>query len=323
MELILGLLRIIGILVLAVILLVLVVVLLVLFCPLRYKAVITRELSDPPKGFVRVTWLLHLLSVRVEFDEELDYRIRVLGFSLLKGKDDLASKNQGHGDAEEKASEKAPEKEPEKAPEKAPGKAFGKVPEEAEEKSSRQTTDKKTEESKSEESDQVTEHREDKFRRTIGERIAELLQKLADFIEKISSYPDMILEKVDEWQQKKEKWLKHFQDEQHRTAIKALFGTAGSVLMHIKPRRLKIDGRLGFDDPAVTGQVFGLIGMLMPLYGETIHLEAIFDEAVAEGRLEARGRIRIGTLIYLLIRVIGKKEVRRLITQVKQLRRHK
>jgi len=317
MQLILGLLRIIGILILAVLLLVLVVLLLVLLCPVRYKAAVTRELSDPPKGYAKATWFLHLLSVRVDYNENLDYRIKVLGFTLLKGQDVLDSENRD-GDEEtfDKASdESVSESEPvttDKDVVRPTDKSLDQSVEGVKPKISEKAVDTKAEE-----------RNVDNSRLTIAERVAELLQKLADFIEKIFGYPELLLEKLDEWQQKKEKWLKYFQDEQHRAAVKAVFGTTGSVLMHLKPRKLRIDGRLGFDDPAVTGQVFGLIGMLMPLYGETIHLEAVFDRAVAEGSLEAQGRIRFGTLVYLLIRLIGKKEVRRLITQVKGLKRHK
>ena len=364
MQLFLTLLRIIGILILAVILLVLLVVLLVLLCPVRYRAIVARELDKNPEVTARVTWLLHFLSVRVDYKEKLSYRVSVLGFTLLKDDDILASKNEMSENvtsesmtSESETSDDAAaesdlksetiadptsgrehgEKENAPSAEEKPTKCEKTAePEVKSDRIEKSTTGKdiETETEVPETDDQKVPLGEkishavqfiagllNELHGAIPEKIAEFLEKTAAFIEKISLYPDTILEKVDELQKKKERLLKQINDVQNQSAVKAVFGTIGSLLVHIKPQKLKIEGRLGFDDPATTGQIFGVIGMLMPLYGETIHLEAVFHEAVAEGKLEVKGRIRIGTALYMVLKLIGKKEVRRLIAQVKRLKK--
>ena len=129
------------------------------------------------------------------------------------------------------------------------------------------------------------------------------------------------MEKIESFRKKTDKLLRQLQDAQNQAAVKAVLGTVGALLKHIRPQKLKVTGRLGFDDPAKTGQIFGIIGMLMPLYGENIHLEAVFDEAVMEGQLEIKGRVRIGTVLSMALKLVFKREVRRLIAQVKRLKK--
>ena len=73
---------------------------------------------------------------------------------------------------------------------------------------------------------------------------------------------------------------------------------------------------------AIAFQAFGLQVLLgFNLYGDNIHLEAVFDEAVVEGQIEIKGHVRAGTVIGLALKLVFKKEVRRLITQVKRLKK--
>lgn len=157
------------------------------------------------------------------------------------------------------------------------------------------------------------------FIASIPERIAVLLEKWADFQENVGERVDALIDKIDELNRKKDRLMRQLQDEQNQFAVKEIFRTLGKLLKHIRPQKLKVKGRLGFDDPAQTGQVFGIIGMLMPIYGEHIQLEAVFDEKIMEGELYLSGRIRIGTLLWLAIRLMTRREVRRLIAQVRKL----
>lgn len=426
MQLFLTLLRIMGILILAVILLVLLVMLLVLLCPVRYKAAVSMEPDKSPEAKVRVTWLLHLLSVRVDYREKLSYSLKVLGITLLKDDDVLApkekagsvgeagtgpkgtesgrtgtdgskvGKSEGNGSEAEKPKDgdvKAGNAETEsaeagtaKSGESTAGK-FGTDSSEVGKSEARnpgvgnagtdntetgtvvagepelgnarvegsdsgnfqagdsesvkrenvQTEGDEAGDSESGEPDKKKEkipllkrisdtvNRIAEFlaglQEKIPEKIAKLLEKFAEFLEKISLWPDTILEKIESFQKKTDKLLRQLQDEQNQAAVKAVLGTVGALLKHIRPQKLKVTGRLGFDDPAKTGQIFGIIGMLMPLYGENVHLEAVFDEAVMEGQLEIKGRVRIGTVLSMALKLVFKREVRRLIAQVKRLKK--
>ncbi|MCD7957937.1 MAG: DUF2953 domain-containing protein [Lachnospiraceae bacterium] len=83
-SIILTILKIIGFVLLALLFLVLLLLFVTLFVPLRYSARLTRT-EEESSGEVRLTWLLHLVSVRIRFDmkdNQPDMQLRVLGISL-------------------------------------------------------------------------------------------------------------------------------------------------------------------------------------------------------------------------------------------------
>ena len=87
---ILFILKIIGILLLAVVGLILAILLTVLLVPVRYRLQAS-VLEKKPDVDVRVTWLLHLLSVRVRYHPEggpFDLAVRILGIRLGRKKKD-------------------------------------------------------------------------------------------------------------------------------------------------------------------------------------------------------------------------------------------
>ncbi len=334
MQLLLTLLRILGILILAVILLVLLVVLAVLLVPIRYQVWAKNRESLYAK--VKVHWLLHLISLTAEYRDELTYRLKILGFTVFDEKKVKATREEDTA-GEDKCSVTDPvnEESPvrkEEAAEQPDGKSQDvpktftevlKTPAEPEQI----TDDPKTENSLEPDPPPKKSLREKiegillkiiEVIQSIPEKIASILEKWAEFQENIGERVDALLNNIDELNQKKERLMKQLQDEQNRFAMKEIFRTLGKLFKHIRPRRLKIKGRLGFDDPAQTGQIFGIIGMLMPLYGEHIQLEAVFDEKVMEGELYLSGRVRIGSLLWMALRLVLRKEVRRLITQLQR-----
>ena len=82
LPIILFILKLLGILVLILLGLVLGVLLLILFVPVRYR--IEGSYYERLKGKVRVTWLLHIVSVTAAYEDEFSILIRLFGFRLFK-----------------------------------------------------------------------------------------------------------------------------------------------------------------------------------------------------------------------------------------------
>lgn len=84
MSIFLLILKIIGITLLSIIGLILLILALVLFVPIRY----TIKGNKPEEGDilaeVKVTWLLHIINVKVRYFKELTYRLRLFIFTLFK-----------------------------------------------------------------------------------------------------------------------------------------------------------------------------------------------------------------------------------------------
>ncbi|MCD8222990.1 MAG: hypothetical protein LUD07_12575 [Clostridiales bacterium] len=81
LALLLGVLKIAGVILPIVLGIILLLILLVLLVPIRYRA--EGAFDGKPAGLVRVTWLLHLISVKAEYREDLDLTVRVLGFRVF------------------------------------------------------------------------------------------------------------------------------------------------------------------------------------------------------------------------------------------------
>ena len=74
-------LKVIGIILLVILALLLTAVLLILFVPVRYRADVLFE--GKPDGEAAVSWLLHLVRIRVSYHEHADVSGRVLWFKLF------------------------------------------------------------------------------------------------------------------------------------------------------------------------------------------------------------------------------------------------
>lgn len=82
LHIILLILKIIGIVLLVILGLLLAILLLVLLVPIRYR--LDGSYYGKLKGTARITWLLHILSIRASYEEELTVSVRVLGWNLLR-----------------------------------------------------------------------------------------------------------------------------------------------------------------------------------------------------------------------------------------------
>lgn len=77
------------------------------------------------------------------------------------------------------------------------------------------------------------------------------------------------------------------------------------TLKHIRPRRLEIKGRYGFNDPYHTGIACALVNSIIPQVNKCkIDLVPVFDGEIMEGNFILEGYIVPGYLFYLSIRVI-------------------
>ena len=93
-----------------------------------------------------------------------------------------------------------------------------------------------------------------------------------------------------------------------RLTLQCLKKTMGVFL----PKRFEIDGRMGFEDPAATGMVFGLYETWVGALGlrEKIRIGADFAEPGIRMKISAGGSISFARLSWPLIVLVCKKTVR-------------
>lgn len=74
-----------------------------------------------------------------------------------------------------------------------------------------------------------------------------------------------------------------------RWIIKVGLTEGKALFRHIKPRKIKGTIRFGFEDPANTGEVLGVLGIIYPVLPRKLTVIPDFNQSVLEGSLKACG----------------------------------
>jgi hypothetical protein len=116
----------------------------------------------------------------------------------------------------------------------------------------------------------------------------------------------------------KKQWIKAFLDnEDNRKTLRLLKRQCIRLIRHVFPRKLRGRIRFGFDDPYTTGQILTWISPFYGLYADKLELIPVFEEQALEGELSMKGRVRIGTVIVIVVRVFLNRNFRRLLHELR------
>ena len=110
---------------------------------------------------------------------------------------------------------------------------------------------------------------------------------------------------------KKEVLLRYLKKERTKRVGKLLLKYLKKVLLHIMPKKLSGNLVYGGKDPELTGHAAAVMGMLYILYGENFRFEPDFEEEKLEGSVTLSGRIRLGTLIFYVLKVWFNKDFKK------------
>lgn len=284
MQIVLLILKIIGILLLILLGLAVVLLLTVLFVPVRYKL---SGYHLPDRGTAlhgRISWLMSVLRADFGYEGEGYLRIRVFGI-LWKGP---GSKKEPPSGAEKAADrpKAAPEpvSEPKPTPEPVP------VPKPAPEPSQGAAYSAEGQEQPA--SGQNALRRRWEQLRRLPERFRQWKRSIQNFLQSFREKKERLNRLLDFLRLPEVK-------ETLRLCLRQIKG----LLKHIGPRKIYLKGRFGFDDPALTGQVTGILSMLPVVYREGISLTPDFTEACLEGEFSVQGRVRAASLLALALKI--------------------
>lgn len=288
MQIFLQILAVIGIILLCIIGLILLVLGLVLFVPIRYKIKAHKETETVLQ--IRATWLLHFLSIIYIYPEPGEIVVRILGAKVWKMK------------IGEEKTDDAPEAETtEQEGKSAISKSAESEVTPKEEKESVEKEPKKIEAEKTEAEKAEAENEE---KTNVFEKIQYKIKSICDKIKKIFNnyeyYKDLL-------QQKENSLL--FDRCKNR-----LF----KVLKHLKPRVLKAEIIVGTGEPDTTGYLMAIYGMLIPVLGSDINITPDFEQKILEGRLYAKGRVRVATLLNHVVRIYFDEQLHNLLDNIQR-----
>lgn len=314
LAIILGILKFIGLLLLGILGLLLAIIFIVLLVPLRYRA--SGSYYGELKGAASVSWLLHILSCQVKYDGETDMCIRVFGIRI--GGRAKAEKDTPEDVVTEtvvKAEDRSGTAQRDVPGADAAGKAVAKADAgdgDCSEKSFSGTEQKAADLSADEK--KRKEHKKHK-------KPEEKKQKKFGFgnpIKKIRVTFQGICDKLKVLKEKKDQALEFINQEDNRRTFRLIKRQLMALIKHILPGKIKGRIRFGFDDPYTTGQILTWVSPFYGLYARNLQLIPEFEESVVEGELNLKGRIRIGTLLVIAVRIYMDKNFRVLLKKWRQ-----
>ena len=316
-----------GILLLVLLFLVLLIVCTVLFLPLCYRAQVQKE----EEGFAcvkasgRVSWLFGAVALTASYEEQKpEAQILLFGASLETWKRRLKKIRRGEASVsrtEENETENAPEAE-KTAEQKAPDQT---------EKQQKVTAQKEQPEQEQPEQEQEPDAPKKSILERFFGRIEHLPEKLLNLASRLLQtafrlleLPFRLLEKLEQKIQAgrrlKRKWesvKKFFRSKMFR---EALLHAKKEVLYFLKkaaPKKVTGTVRFGFDDPALTGEALGILGMIYGKLPKDLSIQPDFEQEILRGDVRMKGSFQAVTAAGIALRLFRDQNLRKTIRHFK------
>ena len=304
-QVLLLILKILGITLLVLLGLLLLIVAVLLFVPFFYKV---RVVHNPDKTQIKakVSFLYPFLSVTVQYLEKLSYKVRILGIAFFNSdrpKKERRAKTVKKSKAKQK--KKKPVKEP--GPEQVSVQTVNEIPEGIhhqevsvpKESLSEKQTPFKTEEKK---------EKQGFFKKIKGK-----IQKIRETISKVINKCKKLLHQKDEAK-------RILNQPETKKAIAFAWGELKHLLKHVLPRKIKGYVAYGAENPATTGQMLGILSVVYAKTGQLLEIRPNFVGKQLECDVEIKGRIQLFTILVIAIKVLCNKELKQLVSEVKGLK---
>ena len=311
-----------GILLLVLLFLVLLIVCTVLFLPFCYRAQVLKE----EEGFAcvkasgRVSWLFGAVALTASYEEQKpEAQILLFGASLETWKRRLKKIRRGEASVprtEENETENALEAE-KTAEQKAP---------DQKEKQQKVTVQKEQPEQEQEPDAPKKSILERFFGRIeyLPEKLLNLASRLLQTAFRLLELPFRLLEKLEQKIQAgrrlKRKWesvKKFFRSKMFR---EALLHAKKEVLYFLKkaaPKKVTGTVRFGFNDPALTGETLGILGMIYGKLPKDLSIQPDFEQEILQGDVRMKGSIQAVTAAGIALRLFRDQNLRKTIRHFK------
>lgn len=311
-----------GILLLVLLFLVLLIVCTVLFLPFCYRAQVLKE----EEGFAcvkasgRVSWLFGAVALTASYEEQNpEAQILLFGASLETWKRRLKKIRRGEASVsrtEENETENALEAE-KTAEQKAP---------DQKEKQQKVTAQKEQPEQEQEPDAPKKSILERFFGKIeyLPEKLLNLASRLLQTAFRLLELPFRLLEKLEQKIQAgrrlKRKWesvKKFFRSKMFR---EALLHAKKEVLYFLKkaaPKKVTGTVRFGFDDPALTGETLGILGMIYGKLPKDLSIQPDFEQEILQGDVRMKGSFQAVTAAGIALRLFRDQNLRKTIRHFK------
>ncbi|MBU9726642.1 DUF2953 domain-containing protein [Diplocloster modestus] len=334
LHIILVILKIIGILLACIVGLLLLLALSVLLVPVRYRGRVEKNGEITAMGHIH--WFLHVVSGKILYEDgEAAIKVRIFGIPIrLEAKEDKPprkkktrkKKARKQKDKRQETGTALPDIQDTQAKRSdVPGLPFDSgapgdehVPHRIEKES------EKLGESEGDNTGQIQEpsgnpkrtrkKKRNWFKRLI-QTIKNIVPNLKALFRKIKYTILEICGKIRNVKENIGYYRKVLKEEETKAALTAGKGELWKILKHIRPQKMKGYLHFGLGDPANTGIALGAISIFYSLYRDNIKILPDFEQAVLEGELYLKGRVRMIVLLLSVFRLYRDKNIRMTITR--------
>lgn len=291
-------LKILGIVLLVLLGILLALLLIVFFVPVRYQGSGYREEGDPVPVHVqlKVTWLLHLVRVSFIYPEEAFLKVKVLLFQILPAKE--KKKKASNKKKDDRAAKKESDEKKQKTDKKEAGS---------------DVRDTASDQKISDEGNAADEDGGDD-RRTLSD----FVRKLFSAVRNIKYTIRKIYDKINHIIHNIRYYIRILQTESFKRAFVLCREQLLGLMKIVLPRKVSGTFTIGMEDPAATGQILSIYGILYPLIGDSITVVPDFEKPVMEGSFRFKGKITAFTLIRIAAKIYFDKDLKRVIRLFKK-----
>lgn len=321
LSILLTVLKIIGIVILVILGLILTILLLVLFVPVRYRGS-GRYQDGLFSAGLRASWLLHMVSVKGEYRNKQAFHIilKILGIPIydnlkitgtkIKNKKVKSTKTkiENTGEIQAASEDNWPEND------------FMQdtVLEEAdpltEEHCDAGTGSKITADSDFQ--NKLADSSDEKL--GIVQKIKIFFINFVNFFKNIKFTFDKVCDTMVKIKDNIKYYLKVLQLDSTKRAFTTCRKQLIRILGKVLPRKYRINLHLGFDDPAVMGEVLAVWGMFYPLHQGNINIQPEFEQSVAEGDFSFQGHVSVFVFVQTAFILFFDKDIKRLVKLLKR-----
>lgn len=330
MEIVFLILKTVGIMLLIILCLFLIALALLLFVPVRYRMEGRLPEEGKPQAYIRFIWLLQLISFRVEYADGLKMTLRAAGIRVRpeqwKRRRKTPKARKTEQGMEEKGAGDGPPPEMRKPPEtrRSPetgnsSRAAGKRPP-GPQIPKKQTWEEGTA-AKEERSEKTPPSQESGLTERLRKWAAawkEAVRRLSKALKNAERSWERILKKLERIRETAVYYRDLLAEDAVQETIRRIWEHVKGLVFHIKPRKLSADLTIGSEDPAVTGKVLAVHGMLYPWIGDEVRIEPDFEKRRLCGKFYAEGRIRSCVVLYHILCVVLDKKTWTLIRRLKK-----
>ena len=328
LQILLLILKILGIILAVILGILITVLLLVLFVPVCYRGAAKWDLDERElKAQGSVRWLFGLLELRFA---HRDGRTHLRGRIAWKKLDGRAEPERAGGmerkvpaEKEAPAEKEVPaEKEEEHEKEREKGEETVEKPAK-EEKAAEDVPEASEEDAQTAEENTAHDEKEsagssEKYRK-IRQAFQKIRERIPSLLKKIKCTFRAICDKINLLMEKREEILAFLGDEAHRSAYRIVKKEGIRLLRRTAPRHLRLSVCFGFADPYHTGQALAGLAVLYPFVPGEIRVIPDFERRVCRGRAQADGRLYAVHFVFAAFQVLRRRAVRQTYRDIRDL----